>query len=480
LEVSAKKLIKGTSIYTIAQLFTKSGSILLLPVFTRLLTPEEYGIIGLLNPIISFIPLFFVFGLYVAQMRNHIKMKDNLEKWSGYIFTLNLFLWVVNLLIFVFLVSPFGIKTLGYIIDYDKVSFYPYVVITLIIGFINVFNLMAKNYFQTLHKFKKIGISSILSFLISSISAVMLIYYFNLGALGKLIGNLLGVLFIFIFLYLNYIKNTKINFLLSNLKSSLYLGVPVVANSIVGTIINYSDRIVLANYLTMDIVGIYSLAYTGGMVLLVFNNSFMNAWTPMFYNLLEGDNKRKFKIIKKTFTSFILASSFICLIGSMFGRELIYFFLPLSYNRTVEFLPYVLVGMVFSGVVHFLGKFFIYFNESKFIPIISVFSAMINLSINILYIPKHGAIVAAISTIISYVFTSLLMLIIIRIKYKDINFEYIKIVIIIFILLNPLTLFLYNASISLNTFIIKIIYLFIFIIIFLKEIKFFYNRILKR
>ncbi|GAH76882.1 unnamed protein product, partial [marine sediment metagenome] len=160
-----------------------------------------------------------------------------------------------------------GWVIIGKIIDYHKIPFYPFVVLALVMGFIKVFVLMADNYFMTIHSYSKIAIGNILGFVISSGVSIVLIYYFKFGVLGRIVGVFLGTIFLFIFFYINYIKNTVIKFNKNYLTDSLNIGLPVMLGTITGTILNYSDRFVLSKYLTMDIVGTYSLAYTGGMAL---------------------------------------------------------------------------------------------------------------------------------------------------------------------------------------------------------------------
>ena len=103
-----KKIFKGTGIYSISSIIPKIGSILLLPVYTRLLSPEQYGIIGVLRPLMSFIPLVLVFGLYISQMKMYYTF-DNLKKRGKFLYTINILLWIINLPLLLLLLSPIGI-----------------------------------------------------------------------------------------------------------------------------------------------------------------------------------------------------------------------------------------------------------------------------------------------------------------------------------------------------------------------------------
>ena len=410
MEILTNKLVKGTLLYSISTLLTGAGSILLLPIFTRLLTPEEYGILGLLNPIIGFIPMFFVFGLYVAQMRNYIEYKDNPTELGSYIFSLNCFLWIANGVIFISLLSPYGRLLIGKVIDYKIVPFYPFVILGLIIGFIKIFIMMADNYYRTIHNYNKVAFGSILSFIISSFTALVLIYYFNLGVLGKILGTFLGTIFLFIFFYINYIKNSNTVFRKSFLLDSLTIGIPIMANSVTGTIVSYSDRFVLSKFLTMDIVGMYSLAYAGAGILSIFITSFNSAWAPLFNELMSSKRSDKYHIINKRFVQFTSILVLFCLIGQLFGREIITFIFPKNYNGTIQYFPYILFGIVFTGVYHFLVIILVYYKNTIYLPFLTLISASLNLGLNILLIPKYGSLVAAITTIISYAFTTIMLI----------------------------------------------------------------------
>jgi len=474
-----KKLLKGTGIYTISRLLTNASSFLLLPVFTRFLTAEQYGILGVVNPIRRFIPLFFIFGLYTAQMRNYVDLKDDRKKLGEYLFTLNSFLWINSIVVFLFIISPIGQKFIGLFIDYKKVPFYPYVFITVIIGFLNLFVLMATNFYKTKQEFKKIGINSVIRFAIKAGLALVLIIYLDFGALGKLFGYLAGSIYMIVVFYSNYIRKINFNFKTDQLINSFIMGFPIAINGIISIILNFSDRIIMAKYFSLDKVGLYSLAYTGAMVLHLFIFSFRDAWQPMFYNLIHSSNQRKYIIVKKMMIYFLAFISIVSLTGQLFGKELIYLVLPKNYFKTSVFLPYVLVGIVFFGAYHYLVNILMYHKDTKYIPFFTFFSAILNVIINYVFMPIYGPLVAAYSTIISFFLLFLILLIYINLKYKSYIFNYKKVFFIFFGIFNPLLFILINQEISLMNVIFKLIYLFLFSVIFYKEITEFIHRIFK-
>ncbi|TYB30256.1 MAG: oligosaccharide flippase family protein [Candidatus Mcinerneyibacterium aminivorans] len=285
--------------------------------------------------------------------------------------------------------------------------------------------------------------------------------------------------YLFIFFYISYICNADININYVKLKKALALGFPIAINSIISIVLNFSDRIIMAKFVSLEKIGVYTLAYTGAMLLYIFIFSFEDAWQPMFYNLMDSSNSKKYSIIKKMLTYFTVFISFLCLLGQLFGKEIIIFILPKNYNDIVTYLPYVLGGMVFYGVYHFMANILTYHKNTKIIPLFTFFAAFLNIVLNIIFIPKFGAIAAAITTIISYFVLAISLLIFIKIKYKKYMFNYKKLTIVFLGILNPMLLWLVTNQISIRIFLFKLIYLLVFMAFFYKEGLNFISKVAK-
>ncbi|MGO1713227.1 MAG: oligosaccharide flippase family protein, partial [Senegalia sp. (in: firmicutes)] len=272
--MSNRDLLKGTSIYTISGVLTKAGSIIILPLLIRYLTPSEYGVIGALTPIVQIMSTILICGLNVAQMRNYNLNKKN-ETIGSYIFTLNTFIILLSITMYFILSNDFAKRLWGYIFDLGEINF-SYIKAYIILGSLDALIFMAISYFQMEKRYKRIGIGSIVSFIVNFGLTFLFIISFKMGVTGRILGILAGKLFLISVHYLNYMKNSKFKFRKDFLKDSLAIGTPMILTGLLGTLINYSDRIILAKFSSLEVVGYYSLAYTGGLILLVFIDSFIN------------------------------------------------------------------------------------------------------------------------------------------------------------------------------------------------------------
>ena len=143
-----KNLLKGTMVYSLMNLVTKMGSFIFLPIITRLLTQEEFGIVGTLGPITSLFTVILGLGLYNAQMKKYVDLKDSEDEFGSYMFSSTMIIVVFNVLTYMFLFTPFAQKIFSYIVDLSKVSYYPLIIVSILIATTNAFNNLSTTLFR--------------------------------------------------------------------------------------------------------------------------------------------------------------------------------------------------------------------------------------------------------------------------------------------------------------------------------------------
>ena len=104
---SLKNVIKGASTFTSCQILTQASAFFLIPLYTRFLTPADYGIVGYLQVIIQFLSVLLMFGLYGAQTRFYYDFKEDKEEVGQLLFSINIYL-LLRLSIFCTGVTFFG------------------------------------------------------------------------------------------------------------------------------------------------------------------------------------------------------------------------------------------------------------------------------------------------------------------------------------------------------------------------------------
>ena len=453
-----KNLLKGTMVYSLMNLVTKMGSFIFLPIITRLLTQEEFGIVGTLGPITSLFTVILGLGLYNAQMKKYVDLKDNEDEFGSYMFSSTMIIVVFNILTYIFLFTPLAQKMFSYIVDLSKVSYYPLIIVSVLIATTNAFNNLATTLFRMKRMYMKVAIGSVVSLFTTYILAIYFIKSLKWGVFGNQFANLIALLIVFLFYFKDYFGKFKFKLNFNYIKYSLRNGLPLIFIELTDQVVNLSDRLVLAKFVSLATVGGYTLAFTGGRVLSVVTGSFVNSWTPEFYEAMKTD--RTNPKITKSVENFIAIISFACVIAQLFAPEGIKLIFPASYHQAINYMALILAGIVVQALFC-LDYFFHFHEDSIYIFYFTMFAMIFNLVGNIIFIPRYpeiGPIIAAWTTLLAFLFRAIMEMMIIRKKYK-ISFNYKKLFLYLVIIVNPVIFYLSNSNISWMKFGLKIVYL---------------------
>ena len=453
-----KNLLKGTMVYSLMNLVTKMGSFIFLPIITRLLTQEEFGIVGTLAPITSLFTVILGLGLYNAQMKKYVDLKENEDEFGSYMFSSTLIIVVFNVLTYIFLFTPPAQKLFSYIVDLSKVSYYPLIIVSILIATSNALNNLAVTLFRMKRMYMKVAIGSVVSLFTTYILAIYFIQYLKWGVFGNQFANLIALLIVFLFYFKDYFGKFRFKLNFDYVKYSLRNGLPLIFIELTDQVVNLSDRLVLAKFVSLAVVGGYTLAFTGGRVLSVITGSFVNSWTPEFYEAMKED--RTNPKITRSVENFIAIISFACVIAQLFAPEGIKLIFPKSYHQAINYMALILAGIVVQALFC-LDYFFHFHEDSIYIFYFTMFAMIFNLVGNIIFIPKFpeiGPIIAAWTTLLAFLFRAIMEMAIIKRKYR-ISFNYKKLFLYMIVIVNPIIFYLSNDEISWTKFGFKIVYL---------------------
>ena len=445
-------------VYSLMNLVTKMGSFIFLPIITRLLTQEEFGIVGTLAPITSLFTVILGLGLYNAQMKKYVDLKENEDEFGSYMFSSTLIIVVFNVLTYIFLFTPPAQKLFSYIVDLSKVSYYPLIIVSILIATSNALNNLAVTLFRMKRMYMKVAIGSVVSLFTTYILAIYFIQYLKWGVFGNQFANLIALLIVFLFYFKDYFGKFRFKLNFDYVKYSLRNGLPLIFIELTDQVVNLSDRLVLAKFVSLAVVGGYTLAFTGGRVLSVITGSFVNSWTPEFYEAMKED--RTNTKITRSVENFIAIISFACVIAQLFAPEGIKLIFPKSYHQAINYMALILAGIVVQALFC-LDYFFHFHEDSIYIFYFTMFAMIFNLVGNIIFIPKFpeiGPIIAAWTTLLAFLFRAIMEMAIIKKKYK-ISFNYKKLFLYMIVIVNPIIFYLSNDEISWTKFGFKIVYL---------------------
>lgn len=387
------KLLKNTVILTIGSIFTKLITFFLLPLYTKILSTEEYGLVDLLNTLVSLLLPLITFQIEQGVFRKLIELrceKDELKK-NKYIST-GFYTILINCF-FAFMI--FG--TFQFIIS----SEYKLYLIINLVAFIFA------SYFQQVVRGnddnKSYAISSVISAFFTVVFNLIFLVHIKLGAKGMLLGTFLGQLSCIIYLLISkklYKKISTKNYSKKLKKDLLGYSMPLIPNAISWWIFNASDRIIVNLYLGLSSVGILAASHKFSAIYITVYNIFHLGWLE---SVSEHSNdkdlndyfNKMFNIMFFLFTS--LSLSIIAIMPILYPLLIDDKFVS-GYNLV----PISMLGSIFNIVIALDTAIYVAKKNTKAIANTAIVSAIINIITHLILINFIGLYASTISTAIAY------------------------------------------------------------------------------
>lgn len=410
--IFGSNLFKSSGIYTLANIANAAIPFLLLPILTRYLSPEDYGLISMFKVIGSVTYPIIDFGIQASLKREYID-REKID-YPKYLFNSILFATfiavVISVLYLIFgrdisYLTKFPIEWLFSIILF---AYFQFVTQTLLTNFLVRFEAFKYSFFLISMTVLNIGLS------------IYLVVGLGMNWKGRIIAQII-VLFIYavIAIYILTKKNLfKVKLDLKYIKKIVSYGFPLIPHALGAWVINLVDRLFLASMVGLAITGIYTVGYQIGMIIGVFQDSFNKAWLPWFFERLkENKESTKRTIVKITYAYFVII--IISVIGlTIIAPILLKIFVGAKFQSANKFVLWVALGYAFNGMYKMVSGYIFYTKDTKYLGLFTSFTAIINVILNYFLINSYGAIGAAYSTAASFLILFILTFYISIRKYK--------------------------------------------------------------
>ena len=390
------------------------AGLVLVPLFTQYLKPEEYAILALITSITTFALTFTSLKLESAVYRFHsdFKFKEDKSDFLGTIFITKL---IAALIISSIVFSFFGFFHLRGV-NILNLQFSPFIIATSFIIFFTTLSTQQMALWVAEENPKAVTIISLCNFLIMNVLSVIFIVLLNEEAWGKIKAVLIVECLTFFIVLLITIHKINFTFSIEHLKKSLEFSLPLFFSSLTNNILKNSDRFIIAQYAAYKIAGV-SLGQVGLLHIADKFAQLINMpWkgveksvTPYIFN--KPDRVRQEKALISTYKLWIILSGFF-LLGFLLIIEIFFnIFIDKEYLSESMFLAakllaisYFLIGSyTFFSIAIGISK------KTSSIFKITLVATIMNLILNILLIPIYGWIIAPTSTLLSTIITHGLM-----------------------------------------------------------------------
>ena len=377
---------RASVFYGAAIILSKAIGILTTPIFTRAMSPEEYGAYSYYISFVGIVSM--VSGVFLSPALFYSglgKFSDNRRGFS------DLAVWLstaANLLICIVLF------TFSSFFSLDR----RLVPIILLQGFVdNIINAELLRY-KFFYGYTRVILINISSALLSSGISVFLVCSLGMGAMGRIFGLVAAGLIIS--LVITFSRKERGAFEPTQRKFLIKNALPLIPAVIARASVGWADKLIIKAELGVDALAKYSVAHTVGLGLFALIGALCSALNPWLVRKLRA-NQREATIPVIGELSSVIAW------GSLFivalAPEIFSFLAPKSYMDAL----YVIPIMALSAAPYFLfnmaSVFISYGERTKIISLCATAGAAINLAANLILIPRIGYTGAAISYLLSEV-----------------------------------------------------------------------------
>ena len=395
-------------------LLINGAKVLLIPVYTRYLSPSEYGILGAANAISGFLSMILLLGLDAAVVRHYYDLRDNPKELHSYVSSVCMFMILLNVVVLtgLFVCGP---KLFSWLIPGSKVAFWPYIGLGLLIASVTSFLGVFMALLQAQKRVVAYTVAQMSRFIILVSLTLLLLLGLRRGAAAPLWGELAATALIVLALgWLHLLRTNSESraslegapsasaFSMPQLKAALVFGIPLVPHEMSNWALSVSDRLILTRYRPVEEVGVYVLGYSMAMAMNVLVGALNFAYVPFFLDTAQNHPRAK-EVFGRIARLYVVGVGGICLVAMLFARELLNWIAPPAYSRSGGVLVVVLLAFFFLGLYLVTVLPFFHAKRTAKLPLLSGLSAVVNIGLNLWLVPRYGAMAAAWTTLAAYV-----------------------------------------------------------------------------
>lgn len=400
----AKEIPKPAQVTLICfacSIIRKSISFIAVPIYTRMVSTNQYGVYSLFQSWDSLLLIFATLSMWNYLINNGlIKYSDKKDGFisalSGLNITITVLYFIVYCLLFQSINDFTGLSTIIMVLMFTEFLFYP-----------------TYEYWCSRKRFeydvKWFAVSSVVIAIMTPLISILVVLLFkNVGfentGIGLIVGKVFGALPIYLIVFMVVFRKGRLFFDKDIWKYALKFNLPLIPHFLACIVLQQSDRIMIAKICGESEAGIYSVAYSIGVVMIFVNDALNSAIIPWTYQKLKA---KKYNNLPKMYLGCLFIIALVNLMLSIMAPEIVSIMAPIEYRQAMYVIPPVAMSNVFILLFNFYANIEYFYEETKFVAFASVGSALLNIILNYVFVNKYGFVAAGYTTVICYIIYAL-------------------------------------------------------------------------
>lgn len=385
--------VKASFWFLVCGFLQQGISVITTPIFTRILSTEEYGQYSVFMSWYSIIILFTTLNLANGVItQGLVKYDREMDKFASSL--LGLMCFCVACFFIIYIISSDFWNNLFKVSKLQMSMMFIMMWTTTLFG---IWSAVQK----VKYKYKSLVIVTVIAAVCNPAVGILMVMNSDDKVTSRIIGIAVVQFLCYSWLFADLKKRGKILFSKQIWKYALSFNIPLIPHFLSQIILSLADRIMIRDITTSSYAGIYSLAYSVASIMMIFHTALMSTISPWIYAKIRNDEISGIKSIAY-FTLILMAGVNLLLIG--FAPEAIILFAPDAYYEAIWSVPPIAMGSYFMYTYDLFAKFAFYHDQTILIMVTSVLGAVLNLCLNWYCIHKFGYLAAAYTSLVCYIF----------------------------------------------------------------------------
>ena len=393
-----RKLAGSTAIYAVGSFGARAIALLLLPVYTRFLTPADYGVVAIAGAATSLLLVLITVSLHGSITYIWFKAEDPLSRKRdvGSVWLAMTVLTLVGALTVTWAGTFFPSSLAGDIPFDPYIRLAVWIAVAISLGYIPLGLLQAEE--------RPVAYATLtLAAALATAAAILWqITIRRAGAEGYLYGMLLGGLAIAPVYFAVLRPRISLRIRPQTVRLALGYSLPLVPHGIAAWLLELSDRLVLERFVQLDEVGLYSIGYVLSTMVYMAATALNQAWLPVMFKRANAGRDEAAPLIADYASYFAVAVAWFALGLALFAEAVLIALTAPSYAGAAVVMPTVILAMVMQSL--YLIPVGLLFQSKRTWPIsvATLASGAVNVAANFAMVPQLGIRGAALATLVSY------------------------------------------------------------------------------
>ena len=384
---------KATLAYFVSNLLVKGIAIISAPVFTRIMSTEQYGLVSTYQSWQSVLSVVITLNLAQGVFNNGmLEFKNDKNRYICSLITISSSSTFVFIIIYKLLQNR-----INHVLELES----RFVWILLL----SCLFTPAYNYWSGRQRYElRYRIISVLSVVSSILSVSIGIILVRLGrekdaGFYRVFGLEIVPIVLGLFFLIVELKAARVEICRDYISYSLKLSLPLIPHYVSMYILSSSDRLMITKMVNMEATAVYSVAYSVFSIVLLFWSSLEGALTPWIYENLDANKDGS---VRQVTSKLLVLYGVVGVLITLFSPEIMFLLAPSSYHEGVYIIPSVATSAFFMAVYSLYMRIELFYKKTSFSAIATGLCAALNLLLNYICIARFGYIAAGYTTLVSY------------------------------------------------------------------------------